>query len=117
MPQKPDRPMTMEVHREAPGAVVCVHGSVGMNEAEQMRSQLDELTARQVSPIVLDLADMDFICSVGLGAMISGYLGSRTYNGRFLLVNPQPAIENLFNTTRLTELFAIFPSVEQALAS
>jgi len=116
MGHKPDRPLKMDVRREGCAAVVVVHGSAGMNEAEKMRLVLQDLAAQKRTPIVLDLSDMDFICSEGLGAIICGYLKSRHHNGRIGLVNPQPMVCELLEATRLTRLLDVFSTVEQALA-
>jgi len=96
--------------------VLTMHGSARMADAETMRTALAELTENQTTLIVLDMTDLDFICSVGLGAIISGHLRTRHYQGRICLVSPKPPVMELLETTRLTQLFSIFPTVEQALA-
>jgi anti-sigma B factor antagonist len=88
-----------------------------MAEAEEIRRTLEELAARCAPVIVLDLSEMDFICSVGLGAIITGHLRSRHHQGEIRLVNPQDNIQDLLHTTKLTKLFAIYPTLEQALAN
>jgi len=110
------RPLKLDV-REAPsGAVVQVHGSASMVEAETLRVKLEKLAARRVPLIVLDLRDMDFISSAGLGAIISAHLKTCHHQGQIRLVDPQPAVRELLETTRLTKLFPIYPSVEAATA-
>jgi len=65
--------------------------------------------------IVLDLSEMDFICSVGLGAIIIGHHKSRRHDGEIRLVNPQPAVRRLLEATRLTKLFPLYAGVEDAV--
>jgi len=105
----------MELRQEGSTAVIRVHGSADMNDADKMRQMLEDLSDRKTTPIVLDLSDMDFICSAGLGAIISAHLKSRDYKGQILLVSPQKSVRDLLETTRLTKLFPIFDSVPQAL--
>ena len=66
---------------------------------------------------MLDLHEMDFICSLGLGAIINGHLKSRHHQGQIRLVGPVPPVRELLETTRLTKLFGIYDSVEQALTA
>ncbi|HUU58151.1 MAG TPA: STAS domain-containing protein [Phycisphaerae bacterium] len=113
----PDKEFKIDVEETGSTAVVRIRGSAGMTQAEPMRRQLEQLAARQVSLIVLDLSQMEFISSLGLGAIITGYLKSRHHNGRIRLVNPRPAVRKLLEMTRLTKLFPIYPTVEQALCS
>lgn len=117
MPKASDRPLEMEVRHQGPAAVICVHGSAGMHDADRMRIAMEDLTTQGAAPIVLDMSDLEFICSAGLGAIIAGYLRSRHYGGDVRLVNPQHAVKKVLETTRLTKLFSIFPTVDSALAS
>ena len=117
MSPDPDKEFKIDVEETGSAAVVRIRGSAGMTQAEQMRRQFEQLAARQVSLIVLDLSQMEFISSLGLGAIITGHLKSRHHNGRIRLVNPRPAVRKLLEMTRLTKLFPIYPTVEQALCS
>ena len=110
-----DRPLRIDVSRDGATVVVCLHGSARMTDADVMRAALEELTASEATPIVLDLADLDFICSTGLGAIISSHLRTRHYQGRICLVAPKPSVLQLLETTRLTQIFPVYPSVELAI--
>ena len=107
--------LTLDVQTGPAATIVRVCGSAGMREAEHMRSVLEELNASRPPVIVLDLSRMDFICSMGLGAIIQGHLRSRHHSGQIRLVNPQPAVMELLETTRLTKLFQIFATVQEAV--
>ena len=116
MTYKSDRPLEIDVVRQGDNAVLTMHGSVRMADAEVMRATLEELTGNLATPIVLDMTDLDFICSTGLGAIISAHLKTRHYKGRVCLVAPQASVMELLETTRLTMLFGVFPAIDQALA-
>lgn len=105
----------MQISRQGPAAVICVHGSAGMHDADRMRIAMEDLTEQEITPIVLDMSDLEFICSAGLGAIIAGYLRCRSYGGDVRLVNPQASVREVLETTRLTKLFAILPTVADAL--
>jgi len=107
--------LNLDVRRERDCAVVRVSGSAGMSEAEPMRLRLEELADSRIPVIVLDLTEMDFICSAGLAAIISAHLRSRHHRGQIKLVNPQPAVKDLLELTRLTKLFPVHETLDQAL--
>ena len=111
---KSDTSLKLDIRQDGPVAVVHLAGSAGMNEAESMRIELEELASGKVPVIILDLSNLSFICSLGLGAIISGHLRCRHHKGQIRLVNPQPAVQKLLETTRLTKLFPIYATVEQA---
>ena len=110
-----NKPLRMEVTRQGDVAVVKVSGSVSMSEAESLRESLEKLAAEQVPHIVLDLDEMDFISSLGLGAIIAGHLKCRHHHGQIKLVRPRPPVRALLETTRLNKLFGIYESLEQAV--
>ena len=116
MAGRADRPLHLEIRREGSAAVVSVHGSAGMEEAEEIRSALEALTGDKADPIVLDLRDMDFISSAGLGAIVAVRAKSRAYEGKVALVSPQTAVRQVLETTRLTHLFPVFDTVHEAMS-
>jgi anti-sigma B factor antagonist len=109
------KPFVLTVQRHGRSAVLKISGSVSITEADPLREQIEQLVAEQVPVIVLDISEMDFICSLGLGAIISGHLKCRHHCGQIKIVRPSPAVRELLETTRLTKLFGLYDSVEDAL--
>lgn len=110
-----NKPMRLKVSRKGGGAVVHVSGAACMSEAERLRTTLEELADQRLPVIVLELSKMEFICSLGLGAIISAHLRSRHHRGQIRLVNPTQPVRELLETTRLTKLFSIYESIQDAL--
>lgn len=111
------KPLTVKVDDEQSAAVVHVCGSAGMGEADTIRMELDQLVGRKVAIIVMELSEMDFICSEGLGAIIDAHHRSREHDGQVRLVSPQPAVLHLLEMTNLTKLFTVFPTVSDAITA
>ncbi len=109
--------LDMDVERLGSAAVVRVRGSAGMEEADRFRRQLEELAEQPIAIIALDLAGLEFISSAGLGALISAHKKASPHDGRIRLVNPQPLILRVLEMTRLTSVFEVFGTLEEALAS
>ena len=116
MTRKPSESLDIEVRQIGQAAVVWVHGSTGMVEAQKLTDELLRLAQRAVPVIVLDLSDMEYISSAGLGAILRARKALREYKGEVRLVHPQPLIRILLETTRLTQLLPLFSTVEDALA-
>ena len=109
------KPLHLGIARHGNAAVVTVSGSVSITDADRLRKQVEALAAERVPVIVLDLGGMDFICSLGLGAIISGHLKCRHHQGQIKLVRPTAPVVELLETTRLTQLFGIYDSLDDAL--
>lgn len=67
--------------------------------------------------LVIDLKDVRFIDSSGLGALVSGYKNASARNGNLKLCSLQPQVKSMFELTRLHRVFEIYPGAEEALAS
>ncbi len=95
--------------------VVVLSGSANVVQAGKIQKQLTELAGEHAPLIVLDMCELEFIGSQGLGEIVAGHLRGRHHHGRIRIAAPQPAIRKLLDTTRLSDLFPIFESVDEAL--
>ena len=111
------RQLGIEVYCRRRGVVVRLAGSAEMTEADRLRDRLEDLADQGVPRIVLDLSDVDFIGSPGLSAIVHGYLSARDRQGDLRLAAPQPAVLEVLRRARLTRLFPIYDSAEEALVS
>ena len=107
--------LVLDVSRRGPASVVRLVGAVGMVEASMLSRQLEELVQQPGCVVVLDLEHLDFMCSSGLGALLNAHAKARPFQGRLSLANPSPMVMRLLETTRLTSLFTVFPTVDAAL--
>lgn len=81
----------------------------------ELRDRILKLLENGETQLVIDLAEVRFIDSSGLGALLSGYKNATLRSGSFVLVGLQPRVQSMFELTRLHRVFEIYPSVEAAL--
>ena len=115
MPNPKDKSLKIQVERQGPNAVVRLSGFAGMMEDQQIRQCLGELAADKVAVVVLDLSDLEWIGSAGLGAIVYGHLKGRHHQGQIRLACPRPNVLEVLKRTCLNKLFEICPSVAEAL--
>lgn len=66
--------------------------------------------------VILDLSDVEFLDSSGLGAIVAVYKALGT--GRHMaLAGLQSPVEKVMTLTRMNAVFAIFPTLDSALAA
>ncbi len=65
--------------------------------------------------VIIDLAEVKFIDSSGLGALLSGYKNANMRSGAFALAGLQPRVKSMFELTRLNRVFEIYPGLEEAI--
>ncbi len=67
--------------------------------------------------LVIDLSEVRFVDSSGLGALVSGFKNASARDGSLKLCSLQPQVRSMFELTRLHRVFEIFASVDEALES
>jgi anti-anti-sigma factor len=108
------RPLSIELDRRGELAVVNLGGAATIDQADRLSYELRSIAAEPFRRIVLNLADLDFICSMGLGALIVAHVVSQKRKAQLVLAAPQPAIRELLETTRLNMIFPVFADVASA---
>jgi anti-sigma B factor antagonist len=87
--------------------------------AAEFRASLLQLIDSGQHRVIVDLRDVNFIDSSGLGALVSALktLKLLKRDGDIRLANVQPPVVSLLEIIRLHRVFASYPSVEQAVQS
>ncbi len=75
--------------------------------ANELRSELYSLVQEAPSELVIDLAGVTMIDSVGIGVMIATHNSLNKIGGKLMIVNADNDICNLFNTMRLNRHFSV----------
>jgi anti-sigma B factor antagonist len=71
---------------------------------------------RESAPtVILDLTDVPYMDSSGLGSLVSAYVSGHKAGRRMALSGVNARIINLLEITKTERLFLIFPSLEDAL--
>lgn len=83
----------------------------------ELKNQMLSLFEEGKNHIVIDLQDVRFIDSSGLGALVSGFKNASARNGNLKLCGLQPQVKSMFELTRLHRVFEIFSGIDEALAS
>jgi anti-sigma B factor antagonist len=96
----------LELSTERKDAEVVVHASGRITAAASAKLQS---TVRGLIPgskrVVLDLKDVHYIDSSGIGALVSVHLAAGKAQSALELTNLQPRIRDLFELTRLMTVF------------
>jgi len=80
-----------------------------------LKHEMQRLFEEGNKRLVIDLKDVRFIDSSGLGALVSGFKNATTCQGDLRLSSLQPQVKSMFELTRLHRVFEIFTSTSEAL--
>jgi anti-sigma B factor antagonist len=99
-------------------SVLDLSGKIVLGEGDgQIRDRIKDLLADGQRRILLNLGDVNYIDSAGLGALISSYTTTKRQGGHLKLVNLTKRIQDLLAITKLITVFETYDNEAQALAS
>lgn len=88
---------------------------IGGDETDALREEFKRLSSVDKPLVAVDLQGVTYLNSTALGVLISAHANlSKKQHGRIALCNISKNIENIFVITKLTLVFEMFPSVEEA---
>ena len=104
--------------READGkTVVAVAGEIDVYTAPKLRDKITELVAAGSYDIVVDMQQVEFLDSTGLGVLVGGLKKVRAHDGSLRLVCNQDRLLKIFRITGLAKVFVIHETADEALAA
>jgi anti-sigma B factor antagonist len=117
--KKSSTSVSMVTIREVNGPVVAyVAGRIALIDGSLLlRDTVQDFLRRGSDQIILDLNDVDFIDSAGLGELVRSHAAVRSRGGQLKLVNPSANVWDLLKMTKLDQVFDIPPDEATALAS
>jgi anti-sigma B factor antagonist len=98
--------------------VVEVSGKITLGEGDvKLRDSIHELLNKKKNKIVLDLGNVSYIDSAGIGELISAYTAAKRNNAQLKLVNLTKKIQDLLQVTQLLTVFEVYKSENDAIKS
>jgi anti-sigma B factor antagonist len=107
------------VEKESSGITVLeLSGRVTLGEeSNQLRMKVKDILAQGKKRLVLDLGNVSYIDSAGLGTLVAGYTSSQSQGAGMKLANLTKRFREQLNITKLVTVFDVYGSVEEALRS
>lgn len=108
----------MQLVHEKKGSVVVVkplEKRMDATIAADFKTQMGVLINEGQALFVLDLSEVDFVDSSGLGAIVASLkmLGGK---GDLVIASAGEKVMKLFKLTRMDRVFQVFPTSDEALA-
>ena len=98
--------------------VVDLSGRIVLGEGSDiLRQALTDLVSRGRKKILLNLADVNYIDSSGLGALVSGYTSLTGQQGQLKLLNLTRKVHDLLQITKLLTVFEVYEDEDSAVRS
>jgi len=110
--------MKYKVREEGRVTIIDLSGKLmGGYDADVFRDLVHELLEKGRKKIIVDLADIKWINSTGVGILITGYTTLRRNKGDLKLLNASKKIESILYVTKLNLIFECFDDEHEAIKS
>ncbi len=95
--------------------VLNLRGSLDAETVHNLEAALQETSEAGENNLVLDLSELEYISSAGVGTFIGCIGALREERRHMIFINPSPNILELFEMLGFTKLFRIMANREEAL--
>lgn len=97
--------------------VVDLHGRLDYRARWQLKAVINQCCLTEPEHLIVNLEDVTFIDSAGLGFLVLAYLRVTGLKRRMTWIQPKGAVATVFEDLKLRELVPIFTNEQQALGT
>jgi anti-anti-sigma factor len=109
--------MIIEVEQQDDVCVLRVEGSfMTGGDPEYLSARKDDLKRLNHGKVLVDLRQMPYIGSTGIGFIVGIFTSVTVNAGQFVLVGLQPRVLEIFRATRLSTIIPSSPDIISGLA-
>ena len=108
MPEESEKVLSFEIERDGDTAVVKCHGRLVAGASEELYQEVKPLFS-QAKVVVVDLAELAYVDSRGLGTLVRLHTSARRLGCEFKLLHLGKQLRNVL---KLTNLLTVFGQVE-----
>ena len=94
---------------------LALSGRLNIAGAEQVELKFTALVASRAKPSLIDLSDLEFISSLGLGMFISCAKALKNKGAQMVLLKPTPQVLEILTTVGFDKLIPIENDIDKAL--
>lgn len=111
-------PMTVVERRIGDVTVLDLKGRLVFDEGDMvLRARINELVEQRRVNILVNLREVTYVDSCGIGLLVAKFVSLRRRGGDLRLVHVTPRSRRLLEITKLIDIFPIFDTEEEAIAS
>ena len=108
--------MNIETRKKGDVVIVDFEGRLAVGVGDDLLPRLiEQLLGEGNRKILLNLSEMDYIDSNGLGELVQSLKTSKRYGASLRLLKPQDRVTKTLRLTNLLPMFTVYDSESEAL--
>lgn len=109
--------MSLNIEDKGKAKVIKLEGKLDVNLSVSIESELDALIDSGDIDLILEISKVEYLSSSGIRVFINMMRKIKDKNGRLVLASVPDVIKKILKTVDLEDLFEVFDSVDDALAT
>ncbi len=93
---------------------VCLKGSLDTDTYQSLEKALKELIGDATKAVVLDMAGVDYVSSIGIRVVMWTKKTLEAGNATFAMIDLQPQVQKVFDVMKLLPILDIFEDMPEA---
>ena len=107
--------MGLKIEYKEGYVLVTPNEEIEVYNIAEIKESIFEIVERGNNKMVMNLENVEYIDSSGLGALVTLLKKLRSGNGKLVLVNPKSSVKQILGLTNLDKVFIIKNSMESAI--
>jgi len=109
--------ISMDISSRAKGEVVIldISGEIDLYNAPEIKDIVNKLIEQKKYNVIINLKEVTYIDSSGIGALISSLSNLKKYQGGLKIINVFASVKKVFELTKLTSFFEIYDLEDEAV--
>lgn len=107
--------MTIKLKKNDNIYVIELDGELDLYSTYKVKTLYTKMAEKGIRSIILDLENLDYLDSSGLGSMIYIFSDLKKHDGKMSLCHLNGAPKNLIQMIRLDKLFLIADTIEESV--
>lgn len=102
--------MEVAIKERGEHKIVSINGEVDLYNVSELKKTLFSITDGAHSSVVVDMKNVNYMDSSGIGALVAGQKKMKAHNGKFALMNIHDDVLNILKLATLDKFFKIYES-------
>jgi anti-sigma B factor antagonist len=110
--------LTAKIRKVGDVSIVDLNGRITLGEnTASLREEMRSLLSQGTRKVVINMADVGYVDSAGLGELVGLYTAAANRGGSLKLLNLQGKMRDLMEITKLYTVFPVFEDEKVAVSS
>jgi len=95
--------------------IIDVSGEVDLYNVSELKKALFSITDGQNQSVIVDMKNVNYMDSSGIGALVAGMKKMKAHNGKFALMNIHDDVLNILKLATLDKFFTIYNNEDELI--